>query len=111
MFSYVRGAKGAKKLFESRINPMIDNTPSIFIVLAYANLFECLTVLLDDTDNFKMDSKVINRNMLLHGMSRHPVRKIDCIKLFLLLYNLIEAIEIYLRAGFCQHRRGDSKGI
>ena len=87
--------KGAKKLFESRIKQMIDNTPSIFIVLAYANLFECLTVLLDDTNNFKLDSKVINRNMLLHGMSRHPVRKIDCIKLFLLLYNLIEAIEIY----------------
>lgn len=51
-------------------------------------LFTCLTELFKNTNNFKLASPTINRNYVSHGMSKKPVRKRDCIQLFLVLNNL-----------------------
>lgn len=66
----------------------------LFLALNFANLFPCLLTMFDDTENFTKKSTVINRNYLDHGMSYKTVRKKDCIKVFLLLYNLLEFIDI-----------------
>lgn len=83
----------AKTLFEKQVKVKFEKSP-LYIVLQYANIIECLNTIFSDTKDFSLDSKIINRHMVLHGMSKHPVRKIDCIKLFLLLYNLIKSIEL-----------------
>lgn len=66
----------------------------LFLALNFTNLFHCLLTMFDDTDNFTKKPTVINRNYLDHGMSYKTVRRKDCIKVFLLLYNLLEFIDI-----------------
>ncbi|MCL2820039.1 MAG: hypothetical protein FWD38_04320 [Oscillospiraceae bacterium] len=53
-----------------------------------------LKILFSGTDDFTNKPAVINRNFIAHGMNKTPVRKTDCIKLFLLLYNLSEFLDI-----------------
>lgn len=85
----------AKELFEKQVEEKFENSTSLYVLLSYTNIFECLNSIFCDTNDFTLDSKIINRHMQLHGMSIHSVRKIDCIKLFLLLYNLIDRIELF----------------
>ena len=47
-----------------------------------------------DTNNFKDKKNLINRNYLDHGMTNKVVRKKDCIKLFLLLDNILELLDL-----------------
>lgn len=66
----------------------------LFMALCYTNIFPCLFTMFEDTNKFSKKTTIINRNYLNHGMSSSVVRKKDCIKLFLLLYNLLEFIDI-----------------
>lgn len=84
---------GAVAKFKKKVKKENADKEVFFLALQCANIFACLFSVFDDTDNFKKKTKVINRNYLDHGMSSKTVRKKDCIKLFLLLYNLLQFIE------------------
>ena len=64
------------------------------LLLTYTNLFACIDTLFKDAQDFKKQPLLINRNFLQHGMLTKPVRKRDCIQLFLLYYNFLEFLEI-----------------
>lgn len=67
-----------------------------FFNLSLVNLTAYLEELYRQADDFKIKTNVLNRNFLLHGMNRIPVRKRDCIQLFLALYNELDIID-YLK--------------
>lgn len=81
----------------SKINKKFKKTPygstKGFIFLYYRNLFQCLFTLFEQTNDFKKEPPRYNRNFVDHGMSKRKVLRKDCIKLFLILYNLMELIE------------------
>lgn len=41
-----------------------------------------------DGNNFKKEPDIVNRNYIMHGVSKRDVCKTDCLKLFLLYYNV-----------------------
>ena len=63
------------------------------LTLSYYNITTCFSEVFSDTHNFKDKKTLINRNYLDHGMTNKVVRKKDCIKLFLLLDNLLEFLD------------------
>lgn len=81
----------------SKIKKKFKKTPygstKGFIFLYYRNLFKCLFTLFDQTNDFKKEPPRYNRNFVDHGMSKRKVLRKECIKLFLILYNLMELIE------------------
>ena len=85
---------GAIAKYKKIVNQQTSDSGKLFLSLSYANLFPCLFSVFEETDNFSKKTTVINRNYLDHGMSYKTVRKKDCVKLFLLLYNLLELIAI-----------------
>lgn len=88
---------GAVAKYKDIVEQQTSDSGKLFLSLSYANLFPCLFTVFEDTKNFSKKTTVINRNYLDHGMSYKTVRKKDCIKLFLLLYNLLEFISIIKR--------------
>lgn len=85
----------AIRLYKENFEKSHDLTKKLFTFLNKMNLFKCMFVLFDDTSNFTKECPLVNRNYLDHGMTSKRVRKKDCIKLFLLLFNLIDFAEIY----------------
>lgn len=85
---------GAIAKYKKIVGQQTSDNGKLFLSLSYANLFPCLFSVFEDTNNFSKKTTVINRNYLDHGMSCKTVRRKDCIKLFLLLYNLLELITV-----------------
>lgn len=85
---------GAISKFKDVAQKRTTEEGMLFLALCYTNIFPCLFAMFEDTNKFSKKTSVINRNYLDHGMSCRIVRKKDCIKLFLLLYNLLEFIDI-----------------
>lgn len=73
-----------KKMFEKNTN--VNDT--VFFLLDYTCTYKCLNKYFEKAQNFQLVTNVANRNLVDHGMAKKPVRKKDCVKLFLLLYNL-----------------------
>lgn len=90
--SEVKTGIGAILDFKENLKQQID-TNIIYIYLNMASVFACLCTFFDGTDNFKKKVSWPNRNYLNHGMSSKSIRKKDCIKLFLLLDNLLQLID------------------
>lgn len=84
---------GAISLYKEKVEEKLDLDEMFWTTLEEVNLFSCLFMFFEDTNNFGKKMSSINRNYLDHGMTFKKVRKKDCIKLFLLLYNLIYFIE------------------
>jgi hypothetical protein len=63
-------------------------------MLMMTNYVSCLKKLFEGADDFKPQPDVINRNFLCHGMLWRTVRRIDCMKLFLVYYNTLRFLEI-----------------
>lgn len=61
----------------------------LFETLYRLNVLACLDQFFADGNNFKNEPNTINRNFLMHGMTNRPVRKRDCLQLFLLLNNVL----------------------
>ena len=57
------------------------------------NLISYLTKLFENGNDFQLDSNVLNRNILLHGMNKKRVSKKECKQLFLAVYNTKLVIE------------------
>lgn len=59
-----------------------------FTSCSLSAIFSCLDVMYSSSNNFKERKYVINRNYLVHGYWKQKVRKVDCIKIYLLLWNI-----------------------
>lgn len=60
-----------------------------FDLLYCFNTLSCLNTLFESSNNFENEPNHINRHFMMHGMSNRKVSYHDCIKLFLLVYNLV----------------------
>ena len=90
--THLKTGVGAILLYKQDFEESHDLTKKLFTSLNKINLFKCMFVLFDDTSNFTKECPLVNRNYLDHGMTSKRVRKKDCIKLYLLLFNLINFI-------------------
>lgn len=59
------------------------------------NLLAYLETLFAKANGFKNEPETLNRNYIGHGMNHRPVRKRDCIQLFLALYNLTLFLDLW----------------
>lgn len=87
--------KGDRKFFEKIKESGLKKEllqQSIFL-LQIDNLIAYLNKLFENGKDFQLDTNVLNRNFLLHGMSKKRVRQKDCKQLFLAVYNTKLVIE------------------
>lgn len=68
-----------------------EETPFYFYLLC-ANIISCIKELYKHGNDFKKQPKDANRNFIMHGMFTRPVQRVDCVKVFLLYYNLTQII-------------------
>jgi len=80
------GLKAILKIAKLGKYDAINTTSDIQYLFAY-NTLTFLNMLFKSADNFKSQPEWLNRNFLLHGMYNKEVTAIDCIKLFLGLFN------------------------
>lgn len=86
------GNKAVTEVKKRVINKLDDG--EFFSVLLITNLFECLSIVFERGNNFKIQPIVINRNFLGHGMLTRKVLRRDCIQLFLLYYNMLQLLDM-----------------
>lgn len=97
--SIIRSQKKTRKVGKKAIENVEKRLEKIEIMgfyqmLMMTNYVSCLKKLFEGADNFKPQPDVINRNFLCHGMLWRDVRRIDCMKLFLVYYNTLQFLEI-----------------
>ena len=92
--------KGSRRKGDSRFFEKIkesglkeDLLQQSFFLLQMNNLIAYLTKLFENGKDFQLDTKVLNRNFLLHGMSKKNVSQKECKQLFLAVYNTKLIIE------------------
>ena len=86
---------GSNAILKAKKRVGIDDHDDWFsIAMFYGNLFACLEKIFEDTNDFKNQAEIINRNYLCHGMLSKPVRRRDCLQLFLLYYNMLEMLDM-----------------
>lgn len=83
------GSKAVEK-FEKKYQIGNAELTSRFFLFYYINLIQCLNTLFESAYGFINEPPRFNRNFVSHGMSSRKVLKKDCIKLFLILNNLME---------------------
>lgn len=57
--------------------------------LQFTLIIYCLISLFQSNNNFEIEPPIINRNFLIHGMSKNDVNKIDCMKVWSALYSFV----------------------
>ena len=88
-----RRAVGFSAVLKAKERVDVDEQTGLLVSAIYsANVFACLGKIFEDGKDFKDQPSIINRNFVDHGMLTHPVRKKDCLQLFLLLYNWMELV-------------------
>lgn len=65
---------------------------STFICLQSIITTSCVTKIYERPENFTKKYSFVNRDTFAHGMVTHSVVKTDCIKVFLLLYNILQLL-------------------
>lgn len=87
--------KGNKQFFETIKKTGLEEhlLEQGFLLLQMDNLIAYLQKLFEQARDFTLKSDSLNRNLLLHGMNKRPVRKRDCIQLFLALYNVVDIMD------------------
>ncbi len=92
--------KGSRRKGDSRFFEKIkesglkeDLLQQSFFLLQMNNLIAYLTKLFENGKDFQLDTKVLNRNFLLPGMSKKNVSQKECKQLFLAIYNIKLIIE------------------
>lgn len=66
-----------------------EDQQALYHLLQLKNLLSCLNALFAHGKDFENEPDILNRNFISHGMNRRPVKKQDCIQLFLALQNLL----------------------
>ena len=76
-----------KKASINRFCELENNTPiKAYFYIHMVN--NCAGVFFEKANDFQESPRVLNRNFLDHGMQKDLVKRVDCEKLFLYLYNL-----------------------
>ena len=57
--------------------------------LQFTLIIYCLIALFQSNKNFEKEPSIINRNFLIHGMSKNDINKTDCMKVWSALYSLV----------------------
>ena len=57
--------------------------------LQFSLIIRCLLALFQNYKNFENEPSIINRNFLIHGMSKKEVNEIDCFKIWSALYSFV----------------------
>ena len=89
--------KTAAVLLNGKIENADEIKDMIFHLLSWAGVFAALKVFFEPGDDFKRQPSVLGRNWLDHGMLHRPVKRMDCIQLFLLLDNLTDMKDMLRR--------------
>lgn len=80
-----------------------DIRKATLLYLDFQCLDQALQELFKDNPDFENEPPLINRNFLLHGMSRRKTRRRDCIQLYLMYGNLLQY------TSFCLASKQNSK--
>ena len=87
-----RKTSSAFEAMKSKYESNQKMEPKFFIALQANMTIECVKNFYKYANNFKLDDKCIYRNMISHGMLNRAVKETDCIKVFLLLYNILQLL-------------------
>ena len=83
----MRQPKGKRrKLARGAVAIAIDEDKTKYSIIAQSTKL-IIEKMYKDADDFKIENG-LNRNMLSHGMNKYNPDKTDCLKLFVLLYNI-----------------------
>lgn len=86
------GSKAGKKALGNIMNDY-DMDTVVYILFSYTNLMAAIDNLFENGNNFEKQPSTLNRNFLTHGMMTRKVKRMECIQLFLLYYNLLYFID------------------
>ena len=76
----------------NRILNLPQEHQSLLLTLMCTNLLSCLKELFKLGDDFIKQPEEANRHFISHGMLTRSVKRMDCVKAFLLYYNLLQLI-------------------
>lgn len=86
------GAVAGKRALDRAIDGK-EERAALFTIFMYSNILSCSAKLFESGKNFVCQPEIINRNFLNHGLLNARVKRMDCIQLFLLLYNVMELFD------------------
>lgn len=98
--SIIKTGLGALKSIFRKIGDYNIEETGEELYLSLISISTFLNIFFERTNNFENDKRIINRNMLMHGMWINDITQIDCMKLFLALVNVIMMIDMYLAIKF-----------
>lgn len=82
-----------------RIKDILDKEPQnqnkVYAYTEFSTLIEIIKLFYKNSNNFQIKDNILNRNLIAHGMLKRKVTKIDCLKLFVILDNLITFIDFF----------------
>jgi len=76
----------------SRICNLPEEQQNLWIILMCTNILSSIKELFKPGDDFVKQPDEANRNFISHGMLTRSVKRMDCVKAFLLYYNLLQLI-------------------
>lgn len=79
--------KERRALAKNAVGKVIDKEKSQYSIIAQATKLIIKDYLFKDPIDFSNENG-LNRNMLSHGMNKYNPNKTDCLKLFVLIYNI-----------------------
>lgn len=82
-FGRYSGKQGIKKMTE---NNEIKDFSNIYVNYSTIKILESL---FQNANDFKLDKKILNRNMLDHGWNQRKIEGYECLQLLLVLNNLL----------------------
>lgn len=85
------GAKAGENVI-NRIQNLPQAQQNLLVTLMCTNLLSCMKEVFKPGDDFVRQPEEANRHFILHGMLTRPVKRVDCVKAFLLYYNLLSLI-------------------
>lgn len=98
--SIIKTGLGASKNILRKIGDYNVEETGEELYLSLISITTFLNIFFERTNNFENDKRIINRNMLMHGMWTNDITQIDCMKLFLVLVNVVMTIDMYLAIKF-----------
>ena len=93
LYSYQEKVQNERrKIFKSidKFNENIDNKNVSLRFVFFSNLRNALKVIYSDAKDFSIIERTINRNMIMHGMSRYEIGKLECWQLLFAIVNFID---------------------
>lgn len=87
-----RTGEAAGKIVINRLQNLPSEKHNFYVALICNNLLACMGELFKDGNDFVEQPQEANRNFLDHGMLTRSVKRMDCVKVFLFYYNLIQLL-------------------